>query len=263
MTKKQSLLLLFAFVLSLSSNAQKIQPLFNGKNLSNWDLFIGTALKGFDELKKDATPEKTYSIVEQDGEKLLRISGEVNAALATKEAYENYHFHLEFKWGESVYTSRNSGLLYHSYEPFGAGLGTWMSSIELQLMHENMGDAYMMGNTYAEIQVSKDGDNQLFSEEGRILSFGNEQNGGKIARKKQDMEKSVGKWNVVDLYCIGNKSIHVINGTKVMACENIGKLVNGQVLGLNKGKIQLQSEGAELFVRQATIEKINVFPTDL
>ncbi|MCW0481169.1 3-keto-disaccharide hydrolase [Gaoshiqia sediminis] len=262
MRKSVCFFILLALTIGSTASAQPMKSLFNGKNLKNWDIFIGTALKGFDDLKLKATPESTFSVVEKDGEKLIRVSGDVNASLATKKEYENYHLRLEYRWGEAVYTSRNSGLLYHSYGPFGAGIGTWMSSIELQLMHENLGDAYMMADTYAEISVSEVGQNKVFDKAGKSLAFGNDQNGGKMARKQQHAEKPLGEWNVVDLYCLGNTAIHVVNGVKVMECRNTGKLGNGTVVPLSKGKIQLQSEGGEFFIRNIQLEKINRLPSN-
>jgi hypothetical protein len=261
MTKLTLLLLIVAC--SFSASAQKMKPVFNGKNLNNWDIFIGSALKGFDELKNQANPEHVFSVVEKDGETLLRVSGDVNASLATKTAYENYHFRLEYKWGEKVYTTQNSGLLYHSFGPFGTGLETWMSSVECQLMTENLGDAYMMGDSYAEISVNKDDDRYVFACGSKVLPFGNEQSGGKIARKIIDNEKAAGEWNVVDIYVVGQRSVHVVNGMKVMECNNIGKIINGKVQPVTKGKIQIQSEGSEMFIRKAEIRKIKSIPDDL
>lgn len=251
-------LLITAF--SLSGNAQKMKAIFNGKNLNNWDISIGTALNGFDNLKESASPDHVYSIVKKDGDSFIRISGDVNAAIATKEIFENYHLRLEFKWGEQVYTTRNSGLLYHSYGPFGAGIDTWMSSIECQLMHDNLGDAYMMANTLTEVQVTQDGDNQVFSQNGQKMAFGNDMEGGKIARKNRGNEKPIGEWNVIDLYCFGQQSIHVINGKKVMECNNNQKNISGKITPLVKGKIQIQSEGAELFIRSIEVRNITSIP---
>lgn len=263
MRKILPLLFAVALAVSVSVHAQQTTALFNGKNLDNWEIYIGTALKGFEDLKAAATPENVYSIVEKDGEKVLHISGTVNASIATKEAFENYHLRLEYKWGEKVYTARNSGLLYHSYGSFGSALGTWMNAIECQLMTGNNGDAYTMGGTYFEAKVQEQDKNKVYAPTGNTLSFGNDQNGGKMARKLQDAEKTVGEWNVIDLYCLGTKTIHVVNGVKVMECENTGQLEDGKILPLTKGRIQLQSEGGELFVRKVEIEGISAFPGSL
>ena len=48
-----------------------------------------------------------------------------------------------------------------------------------------------------------------------------------------------------------------------MINTNCSKIVNGQKIPLTKGKIQLQSEGGELYVRKMEIEKIKGIPTNL
>ncbi len=131
------------------------QPLFNGQNLDNWDKFVGTPLKGQDSLAKLTTPENLFSIVEENGMKLIHISGTANGSLATKVPFENYHLKLVFKWGDKVYSSRNSGLLYHSFGDFGAALGTWMTNMECQMMHDNLGDTYLMNNTVCTTSAAK------------------------------------------------------------------------------------------------------------
>ncbi|MDX9882161.1 MAG: DUF1080 domain-containing protein [Prolixibacteraceae bacterium] len=255
--KKVILLLLLAGVI-LPCFAQK--QLFNGSDLKGWDIYIGSAVKGFEDLKEKATPESIYSLMEMDGQKVIRISGDVFASLATKKEYGNYHLRLEFKWGEKVYANRNSGLLYHSFGNFGAAFGTWMTNIEHQLMHDRLGDTYLMNNTYCETEVIKTGDGKFqFKEGSTVEKFGEPYNGRNIT-KASDTEKPLGEWNTVDLYCFGSTSVHVVNGTVVMINKNCSKIEDGKLIPLTKGKIQIQSEGAELFVRKIEIEKIKEIP---
>lgn len=239
-------------------------PLFNGKNLDNWDKHIGAALKGFDDLHKAATPEKVFSVVEVNGENLIRISGEVNGSLATKESFEDYHLRLVFKWGEKIYTTQNSGLLYHSFGDFGVAIGTWMACIEHQLQHGNLGDTYLMANTTCETASTKNStNNSFFYKPGpEINKFGQKDNGGSI-RKAADSEKPLGEWNTVDLYCLGRTSIHVVNGTVVMVNTNNGKYNGSQIDALSSGKIQIQSEGGELFIKSIEIMPIKKLPKKL
>lgn len=253
--------LLFIFIF-FSASAQK--SLFNGKNLKNWDIFLGSPISGFEELAKKATPESTYSIFSLEGQKTIHVSGDINASLATKEEFENYHLHLEFKWGPKVYGKRNSGILYHSFGPFGASFGTWMATIEHQLMHENLGDTYLMANTYCETKVVKGADDKsfIFSPEGKTTSFSEGDNGRGI-KKAQDAENALGQWNTVDLYCFGQTAVHVVNGQVVMVNTNCCKVEDGIKIPLTKGKIQIQSEGGEFFIRKIEIEKIKKIPAEL
>jgi hypothetical protein len=254
-----TLILISCFISGV--HAQK--PLFNGKNLKNWDIFLGSPIGGFEDLAKKTTPESTYQIVELDGQKMIHISGEIFASLATKAEFENYHLHLEFKWGEKVYGTRNSGLLYHSYGQFGAAFGTWMANIEHQLMHDNLGDTYLMCNTACETKAvkSSDGKNFNYSPEGQLTSFSETDNGRSI-KKAKNAEKPLGEWNTVDLYCFEQTSVHVVNGQVVMVNNNCSKIENGKKLPLTKGKIQIQSEGGEFFIRKMEIEKIKEIPAE-
>ena len=262
MKKLAYLLILAGIGLATMSAKPGWKNLFNGNDLSNWDMYIGTALRGFEDLHKNAAPEKIFSVIEEKGEKLIRISGEVNGSLATKEVYENYHLQLVFKWGEKVCTSRNSGLLYHSFGKFGASFGTWMANIEHQLMHDNLGDTYLMNNTCCETSVAKGEDDGAYSYTPGVekLKFGEKDNGRSI-KKARDMEKPLGEWNTVDLYCFGRTAVHVVNGKTVMVNTNCGTYEEGGVIKpLNAGKIQIQSEGGELFIKSIKIRPVKKLP---
>lgn len=254
-------ILFIVLLLSVDSLfAQK--KLFNGKNLKNWEIYLGTAIPGFDDLAKNSTPSSIYKVEVLDGQKVIHISGQMNASLATKAEYGNYHLRLEYKWGEKVYGKRNSGLLYHSYGPFGVAFGTWMATIEHQLMHENLGDTYLMGNTSCKTKVIKSTDdkNFIFSPEGKLTTFREGENGRSV-KKAKDMEKPLGEWNTVDLYCFGQTALHVVNGEVVMVNTECSKFENNQNIPLTKGRIQIQSEGGEFYIRKIELESIKEIPT--
>ncbi len=251
-------LFIFLFILPAFVQAKpKEIKLFNGKDLTNWEIFLSPT---------GANPsEPIFGVVKLNGENLIRITGEVNASLATKKEYENYHLRMVFRWGEKVFKQRNSGILYHSYGSFGDGLGVWMSSHEFQLCTAKMGDSYCMGNSYFEIPSVKDaeGKSYRYAANGTISKFG-VNFPAKNCSKKEDHEKPAGEWNVVDLYCVGRNSVHVVNGVVNMVNFNSGRIEkDGTVLPLSKGRIQIQSEGGELFIMSITLEKIKEIPTEL
>ena len=257
--KNFNLILISFILIPFFGSAQKgFKSLFNGENLDGWDTYVGPKEKGGSPVGLNNDPLKIFSITDLDGEKVIHVSGEVFASLATKKVYENYHIRMVFKWGNKVYTNLNSGLLYHSFGPFGAGLNVWMSSHEFQLMTEHMGDSYCMGKSYFEIPVttSADGKSFTYSPKGEKKEFGDGKF-GKNVLKSGDFEKPKGEWNIIDLYCLDRTSVHVVNGHVVMVNYNSGKIENGIVTPLSKGKIQIQSEGGELFVKEVKIEKIH------
>ena len=234
----------------------KVVKLFNEKNLHNWEIYLPP--------NASAPAGPIFSVVQQHGENLLHITGEVYASLATKKEFGNYHLRMVFRWGERVYKQFNSGILYHSYGPFGEGLGVWMSAHEFQLCTGKMGDSYCMGNSYFEIPAVKDaeGKSYRYAPDGEVTKFG-VNFPAKNCSKIMDHEKQTGEWNVVDLYCFDRSSVQVVNGAVCCINANSGRIEkDGTVLPLTKGRIQIQSEGGELFIKSITLEKINGLPTD-
>jgi hypothetical protein len=262
--KKLSFIFLFSFVLLSFTSCDAWQPLFNGEDLTGWDTWVGPTEKGAEPIGLNKDPLNLFSVVDVDGEKVIRISGEINASIATKEEFENYHLTMEFKWGDELFTKWNSGLLYHSYGPFGEGLGVWMSSHELQLYTGHIGDSYRMGKSYCEIPMTKDSEDKYVYKKGGEIKPSIPGTDTKIIAKDADHEKASGEWNKVELYCFGRTSVHVVNGVVNMINYNSGKyLGEGNIEPLSKGKIQLQSEGGELFVKNIQIKPIKEIPEEL
>lgn len=262
MKKLTFLFITLSTIMFFTSCEKPWQPLFNGENLDNWDKHLGTPLTGYEDLALTATPENVFSVVEENGEKLIRISGVVNGSLATRDTFQNYHLQLVFKWGDKIFSSQNSGLLYHSFGDFGVAIGTWMTNIECQLMHERLGDTYLMENTYCETAVKEVEGGFIYAKDGEVKKFGKDFNGQGI-KKAVNAENPLGEWNTVDLFCVGQTAVHVVNGQITMVNNNTGKVENGQVIPLTSGKIQLQSEGAELFVKSIQIKPIKEIPAEL
>ena len=240
------------------------QDLFNGENLEGWDTWVGPTEENGEPVGLNKDPLNLFSVVDLDGEKVIRISGEINASLATQGEFENYHLMVELKWGDEVFTRRNSGLLYHSYGDFGEGLGVWMSSHELQLLTGSMGDSYRMGKSYCEIPMSKNSEGRFVYTKGAEKMPSIPDTETKIVAKNGDFEKTVGEWNTIELYCLGRTSVHVVNGNVNMINYNSGKyLGEGNIEPNGKGKIQFQSEGGEMFIRSVKIKPIDEIPAEL
>lgn len=258
------LIITFGAILFLSSCEKPWQPLFNGENLEGWDTWVGIPENDSIPLGLNNDPLNLFSVVDLDGEKVIRISGEVNASLATKEEFENYHLTIDFKWGDELFTRWNSRLLYHSYGEFAEGLGVWMSSHELQLLTGSIGDSYRMGKSYCEIPMVKNDDGKyVYSKDGeRKPSIPDTDT--KIVAKNGDHEKPAGEWNTIELYCFGSTSVHVVNGKANMVNYNSAKFLGeGKTEPLTKGKIQFQSEGGELFIKNIKIKPIKEIPKEL
>ena len=107
--------------------------LFDGKTLGD----CYTWLK--DTKRED--PRKVFSVT--DG--MMHISGDGLGGLVTNKRYRDYHLVLEYKFGDRTWhdrenSARDSGLLVHSNGNDGGYNGTWMPSIEVQIIEGGVGD---------------------------------------------------------------------------------------------------------------------------
>src|SRR5262245_3270789 len=92
--------LLLCLAVPVTSRAGDPQwvSLFNGQDLTGWEPRLGKPTDGAKADNRD--PAKVFSVVTEDGEPAIRISGDGLGGLATLKIYGNYHLELEFKWGE-------------------------------------------------------------------------------------------------------------------------------------------------------------------
>jgi len=271
---------------NLPKAAGKPEALFDGNDLAGWDVWLGPADPGrmFAEasaaigLNKDTNG--VFSVVTEDGQRVIRTAGTPNGALITKREYGDYHLRLEFKWGAPRSGrgggARNNGVLYHSHGAYGAFMNAFLSSIEFQLQEHSQGMLIPLGSTAGRTGFA-DADWRV----GATVAAGKDPSlpypmrrfmvgGRKVAiafpaynvQPAIDAEKPAGEWNTIELYTFQDRSIHVVNGVPVLEAEG---LTTSDSKGmptrpLTRGRIQLESEGAEAFFRNLTIEPIKYLP---
>src|SRR4051812_14697020 len=92
-----TLLLCTLFFGFTSQKKDHWKSLYNGKDLTGWDTYIGPDLDNSGKPVSDHPiglnndPRHVFTIVSQGGENIIRISGENWGAISTKKDYENYH----------------------------------------------------------------------------------------------------------------------------------------------------------------------------
>lgn len=243
--------------------------LFNGKDLSGWDTYIGPPLDDAGKKLSDVPvglnndPKHVFTIVNDNGEKVIRISGENWGGISTKKAYENFHLQLMFKWGSLTWGSKkgkkkDSGLLYFAVGPHGADYGAWMRSQEFQIEEGNCGDYWGVAGGREDVPAIKKSDSEyVYDPSGQMYTFSATSNVGRHCIKRGDAENPSGEWNTLDLYCHGDTSVHVINGTVMMVLYHSQQEDDGKVSPLTKGKLQIQSEGAEVFYKGIKIKSLD------
>lgn len=273
------LLFTFLTILSIASCKTNKETNLLDKQLSKWEVWIGVphtsinleGVQKYNDVREGTPlglnndPKKVFSIIEENGETLLKITGEIYGGLTTKEEYGNYHFKTEFKWGQQKWAprlrhKRDSGILYHAKGPHGAFWNTWMSCLEFQVQEGDCGDFFPLGTLNGDVSVS-----EMIDKKGKtrkIYTPGVKAIPVKHAKKSSLHEKPNGEWNVLEIYCLGNESIHLVNGHVVNRIKNATEEINGEMIPAINGKIQIQSEAAEIYYKNMHITSITEFPKE-
>ncbi len=196
--------------------------IFNGKNLAGWHTFIK-------DIGKNTDPDNNFTI--EDG--ALHVMGKDLGYAITEKPYHNYHFKVEFKWGEKKWpprgnAKRDAGICYNI--DVNAPDSIWPASVECQIQEGDVGDFWLLG--FSTINV-----------DGKI----NQPSAHTQVVKKKDAEKPTGEWNTVEVISYNGTSVHIVNGVVV----NYGREAS-----VKDGRILLQSEYSEVFYRHAKIRKL-------
>ncbi len=212
-------------------------------------------------------PKKVFSMSEEQGEPVLHVSGELYGCVFTKQEYENFDLKLKIRWGTKMFGPRvgklkDSGVLYYSQGEAGVDYWrAWMLSQEFQIMDGHMGDYWNISSSAADIRayLPEGRMNSIANAKQLFLPFGAGNTEGLCLASGHD-EKPLGEWNSIELICYQGKSIHIVNGQVVMVLKNSRYVDHGTTRPLVKGKIQLQSEGSEVYFKDVEIIKLIAMP---
>lgn len=241
--------------------------LFNGRDLNGFYTWIRGS--------EYEDPKKVFTV--QDG--MIHISGDGYGGIITKESYRDYHLIVEFKWGEKTWgdredRARDSGVLVHAWGADGGYSNTWMASIEAQIIEGGVGDILVLSGkdpTTGEVlttsltaETTTDRDGELVWKKGgerktlssgRVNWFGRDPDwADKIGfRGKDDVESPTGEWTRLEVIADGDSLQYKVNGVVVN---------EGLEAKPDFGKLILQTEQAEMFVRRYELWPLGMAPTD-
>lgn len=203
-------------------------------------------------------------MIEEDGKPVLKVTGQIYGGLTTKAEFENYHLTLQFKWGEKKWEprldrQRDSGLLLHCVGPHGAFWKVWKRCLECQIQERDVGDFYPLAGTIAEVPsiIPKGGKRPVYQPGAPLRTA------SKAVQRGTSEEMPHGEWNTVEIYTIGDKMVHVVNGDINMVLLNTRQKTPQGEAPLTKGQIQIQSEAAEVYFRDLTLTPITEFPAKI
>jgi hypothetical protein len=176
---KNSILILFLLMISLSGFSQKKQLLFNGKNLDGWTIFCSDS---------KISPSTFFYV--KDG--TIETIGVPGGYLRTKKEYSNYQLHVEWRWPEKP---TNSGVFVHVNGP-DKMLPT---HYQYQLKDGDAGDLVLHG--VGETVTIRD---TVYTSSEKVKPV--------IKKNKPSNEKKAGEWNSCDITCKGNTLTFIVNG---------------------------------------------------
>lgn len=215
-------------------------------------------------------PAGVFTVQVEDGEPVLRISGEIYGCLFTKQEFANYRLKLKVKWGARKWTPRiallrDTGIVYHSNGPAGVDWWrAWMLGQEFQIMEGHMGDYWNIANSAVDIRayLPEGAMNAVASATQPFLPFGSAPSISGFCLRSEDRESPPGAWTELELVCFGDRSVHVVNGHVVMVLRNSRAMSAATATPLTRGRIQLQSEAAEAFFKDIRLQPLNALPAE-
>lgn len=273
-------------VFSLAFTKEKDKNEWNSlldQNLTKWSFYLGYNLKAtydgsvpLDEHGDSIPPvgykniNNVFSVIKEDNDLVLKVTGEYYGCVFTKESFKNFRLRMKVKWGTKKWDARvgklmDAGLLYYSQGPCGAEYWrAWMLSQEFQLMEGHFGDYWNIATSAIDIRAfppedvmsTTAGNNQPF------LSVGEGTSRPGYCMRTADYSTPGNGWTEVELVCYEGKSLHIVNGHVVMVLSNSRSHENGADRPLIEGKIQLQSEGCEVYYKDIKIKTIDKMPAE-
>lgn len=243
--------------------------LFNGKDLTNfYTWLVGDHY---------ADPNQVFSVVDQvDGAPAIRISGQTYGGIITHNTYKQYRLIVEFRWGLATWggrmaRARDSGVLIHCQGADGSTRadfnGPWMRSVEAQIIEGGTGDFLLVGGfekdgrrvtptMTATVERARNGQptysptgQPVQHTDGRINWYGRDPDWTDVLgyRGAQDVESLPDAWTKLEVIVEADRLTNIVNG----------RIVNvGTSPSLTEGKILIQSEGAEIFIRRVELQPL-------
>jgi 3-keto-disaccharide hydrolase len=199
--------------------SQRYKPLFNGKDLSGWYLYLQSGV---------GSQNKDSAFIVQDS--ILYVTGKSVGYISTEKEYKNFHLVLDFKWGETKYPprlkeKRDSGILY--YFAKGNPDKIWPRAYECQIQEGDCGDFWLSDSTGIDVKGKR------YKRE-RVIKFA-------------DAERPNGEWNRLEVVAVDGKCTHIMNGVVV----NEGTGAN-----IRQGKIAIQTEAAEMYFKNIRLAEL-------
>jgi hypothetical protein len=228
--------------------------LFNGVNLDGWYTWLPSTGRNND-------PRQVFKVT--DGMlhflDLLETGADQEFGyLGSEQEYGNVLLHVEYRWGVKRFppratAKRDSGILY-----LVTGADTiWPRSVEAQVQEGDTGDLVLLNGPVVDTTVaSLSATPRRYQPGGIAYTAGT---GGSEYIYKSAAYDSLTEWNTVEVQVQNGSLTHRVNGELNFFASNLrhpDPAAPGTLVPLNRGRILLQAEGAEIFYRTIKIRHL-------
>lgn len=148
--------------------------LFDGKSFGKFVVVLSSDGGKVKKYFEDTIAQQSTFYIESG---LLKTTGKPDGYIRTSDVYDNYAFHIEFRYLERG----NSGILLHIQKD-----AVWPKAIECQMYQSHLGRVFPIQGAYLE--------------------------GGEMIH---EAAKPAGEWNVLEVYSEEGRVASVLNGTLV------------------------------------------------
>jgi hypothetical protein len=254
--------LVIALLLSLPLRAEEgFVPIFNGKDLSGWQSNRDEKKAGDGLFSVDPVAEVIHVYAKaKDG------TPQPVDCLYTTTDFSHYILKLEYKWLDRRFPpraehDRDAGLLFHIHGDLGK---IWPDCAEMQIGESDpertTTDRYVTGDLWVlgrGVQVMNRRVGGFFYDpEAKLVLLGGEMASDR-SYVRTNFERPHGEWNEMTLTVRGDElAIFELNGEVVNMIESMSFLDDGVRVPLEKGRIGLQAEYAELLYRNIRIKEL-------
>ena len=234
-------------------------PLFNGHDLTGWTFFQN----GVGDRDRDGVVAIDRGMIHILGPKYHGPAAAGMGYLATDREFQDYHLSLEYMWGPRRYEprpnwKRDSGILYHVAK---GREYLWPDCVEYQIMEHSTGDAIPVN--HRAIQAISMGGLPAWPHDvpGNTRYAPQIDAGGNLRQwiKADGVFDNLDGWNTVELIAQGDSAAHIVNGRLVTALYGLQSqdpADKSRYVRLNKGRILLQIECAEIIFRNVKIRQL-------
>lgn len=234
-------------------------PLFNGRNMDGWHSMAEKNSEGSGKFFVDQAEKAIRPYAGKDAGSKQDID-----CLHTEKEYSHFILKLEYKWLDKRFApriteDRDAGILFHIH---GDLRKIWPKSVEMQMGESDAGKTrgrYTTGDLWVigkDVEAMNNREGEFHSPEAESVPVGKDKEYDKSYVTVRN-EKPHGEWNEITLTVRGGeKAIFELNGKVV---NHVGKMtfeMDGKRVPLERGRIGLQAEYAELMYRNIRIKEL-------